>query len=195
MWFYTYFFIHVGSLRTGADHLFGTEFWCRMKPVVTVANWCKFRKQIWLNCDFLHVHNPGARADKPLGTEFWCRMKAFAMMANWWKFINKISVNCDLVHFFFHDYIPVHSTRAYQPWGLNFYVKLNFFSLWPTGASFIKIILNCDLWFYIQFFLDLIHVHRQGAGADHHRGQSFIVKWKAEFQCQTFCNYDQIVQI
>ena len=95
------FFIHVGSLRTGADHLFGTGFWCRMKPVVTVAIWCKFRKQIWLNCDFLHVHNPGARADKPLGTEFWCRMKAFAMMANWWKFINKISVNCDLVHFFF----------------------------------------------------------------------------------------------
>ena len=100
IWFYTYFFIHVGSLRTGADHLFGTEFWCRMKPVVTVVNWCKFRKQIWLNCDFLHVHNPGAQADKPLGTEFWCRMKAFAMMANWWKFINKISVNCDLVHFF-----------------------------------------------------------------------------------------------
>ena len=77
------------------------QFWCRMKPLVTVANWCKFRKQIWLNCDFLHVHNPGARADKPLGTEFWCRMKAFAMMANWWKFIIKISVNCDLVHFVF----------------------------------------------------------------------------------------------
>ena len=137
--------------------------------------------------DILHVHNHGARADKPLGTEFWCRMKAFAMMANWWKFINKISVNCDLVHFFrfffffffffFHDYIPVLSTEADQPWGLNFYVKLIFFSLWPTGASFIKIILNCDLWFYIHFFLDLIHVHRQGAGADHHRGQSFNVKW------------------
>ena len=132
--------------------------------------------------DFLHVHNPGARAYKPLGTEFWYRMKAFAMMANWWKFINKI---CDLVHFFlflfffffFYDYIPVHSAGAHQPWGLHFYVKLNFFSLWPAGASFIKIILNCDLWFYIQFFLDLIHILRQGAGADHHRGQSFNVKW------------------
>ena len=146
-----------------------------MKPVVTVADWCKFRKQIWLNCDFLHVHNPGARADKPLGTEFWCRMKAFAMMANWWKFINKISVNCDLVHFFFMITYLYIAQGHINPGDWIF--MSNFFSLWPAGASFIKIILNCDLWFYIQFFLDLIHVHRQGAGADHHRGQSFNVKW------------------
>ena len=61
-------------------------------------------------------------------------------------------------------------------WGQNFDVKRNILSLWSFVASFKKMSLKCH---FIQFFHDLIHVYRTGAGEDSPRGQNFDVNRNA----------------
>ena len=57
------------------------------------------------------------------------------------------------------------------PWGWNFDVNWNIFSLWSFVAN-LKTNLF-EVWFLYNFFHDLIHVYRPGAGADIPQGQGF----------------------
>ena len=97
------------------------------------------------------------------------------MIANWWKFIKKNLSELWSCTFFFHDFILYIAQQQINP-GIDFLCQIKTFITIANWCSFIKIILNCDLWFYIHFFLDF-YMYIGKKQEQILPGTDFNVKW------------------
>ena len=104
-WYIFNAFIHVYSLRAGADNSLGKNVDVNRKPLSLRRFVASFKtmslkydfKQI-LN-DFIHIYSPGARAENPLGTNFDVNRKPLSLRP-FVASLKQISFNSDFyTHF------------------------------------------------------------------------------------------------
>ena len=112
------------------------------------------------------------RGRQPQGTTFWCQQKPLVTSVICYKFQNNLFQVWFYTIFFIILYMYIAPGQGLTtPSGWNFDVNWNILSLWSFVASLKKN--HSEVWFYIFFFHDFIHVYSPGAGADSPQGAKF----------------------
>ena len=153
-----HYFIHVYSLRAGADNPVGMKFWCQQEHL-SLRSFVASLKKISLKSDFIHFFfmilymyiAPGQGQTAPRGQSFDVNRNVLSLHSFVASF-KYMSLKSDFKQFF-HDLIHVYSpgAGADSPQGTKFWCQQKSLITLPICCKFQRNLF--EVWFYTFLFM------------------------------------------